>query len=45
MKAAYYDSKGPAREVLQLGEVSIPEPRPGDVLVKIVVSAINPMIG
>ncbi|MEK9775685.1 MAG: NADPH:quinone reductase [Quisquiliibacterium sp.] len=42
MKAAFYESKGPAREVLQVGERPIPEPGPGEVRVRISVSAVNP---
>ena len=42
MKAIYYEKKGPAREVLQLGERPLPEPAPGEVRVRIHVSAVNP---
>jgi NADPH2:quinone reductase len=42
MKAALYDSHGPAAEVLRLEELGAPEPGPGEVRVKVAVSAINP---
>ncbi|MEI7445020.1 MAG: NADPH:quinone reductase [Burkholderiales bacterium] len=42
MKAAWYDHKGPAREVLQLGERPTPEPAPGEVRVRVHRSAVNP---
>lgn len=42
MKAAWYERKGPAREVLQLGERPTPEPIAGEVRVKVHVSAVNP---
>ena len=42
MKAALYDSHGPAAEVLRVEEVDLPEPGPGEVRVKVAVSAINP---
>ncbi len=35
MRAAYYEANGPARSVLQLGEVATPEPGPGEVRVKL----------
>lgn len=42
MKAALYDRSGPAREVLRVEEVERPSPGPGEVRVKIAVSAVNP---
>ena len=42
MRAAYYERKGPAREVLQIGELPIGEPNPGEVRVRVAVSAVNP---
>ena len=42
MKAAFYTRKGPASEVLEVGELPIPEPAAGEVRVKISVSAVNP---
>jgi NADPH2:quinone reductase len=42
MKAAYYQSPGPAREVLRVGEVETPTPGLGEVLVRIAASGVNP---
>lgn len=42
MRAVYYERKGPAREVLVVGERPVPEPAPGEVRVRIHVSAVNP---
>ena len=42
MKAVFYDRQGPAREVLQLGDLPDPEPGPGQVRVRVHVSAVNP---
>lgn len=42
MKAIYYDKKGPAREVLLWGDLPLPEPQPGEVRVRLQVSAVNP---
>jgi NADPH:quinone reductase len=42
MKAAWYERKGPAREVLQVGERPMPEPISGEVRVRIRMSAVNP---
>jgi NADPH2:quinone reductase len=42
MKAAFYETKGPAREVLRLGERPDPQPAPGEVRVRIAMSAVNP---
>lgn len=42
MKAAWYDRKGPAREVIRFGELPTPEPGPGQVRVRVAVSAVNP---
>jgi NADPH2:quinone reductase len=42
MRAAWYERKGPAAEVLLVGELSKPEPGPGEVLVRIKASGINP---
>ena len=42
MRAAWYERKGAARDVLQVGELPIPEPGPGEVRVKVAVSGINP---
>ena len=42
MQAAYYDSTGPAREVLRLGELPDPEPGAGEVRVRVYTSGVNP---
>jgi NADPH2:quinone reductase len=42
MRAAYYETNGPAREVLKLGDVETPRPGPGEVRVKLVTSGVNP---
>ncbi len=42
MKAAFYERKGPAREVLVVGERPTPEPAAGEVRVRVHVSAVNP---
>ncbi|HVT61667.1 MAG TPA: NADPH:quinone reductase [Thermoanaerobaculia bacterium] len=42
MKAAWYESKGPARAVLQVGEQARPEVAAGEVLVRVHTSAVNP---
>ncbi len=42
MKAALYTSLGPAAEVLRVGDVDRPEPGPGQVRVRMQLSAINP---
>jgi NADPH2:quinone reductase len=42
MKAAYYRTYGPARSVLEVGELPDPVPGPGEVRVRIRFSGINP---
>ena len=42
MKAALYDHHGPAAEVLRIEEVDRPEPGPGQVRVRMQLSAVNP---
>jgi NADPH:quinone reductase len=42
MRAAWYEATGPAREVIRIGELPIPEPGPGEVLVRVHASGINP---
>jgi len=42
MRAAYYEANGPARDVLRVGEVATPEPAPGEVLVRLHTSGVNP---
>ncbi len=42
MRAIWYDRTGPAREVLEYGELPTPEPGRGQALVRIRASGINP---
>lgn len=42
MKAAWYDRKGAASDVLVVGEMRAPQPQPGEVLVELRASGINP---
>lgn len=42
MKAAWYERNGAARDVLIIGELPKPQPGPGEVLVWVHVSGINP---
>lgn len=42
MKAAWYEKKGPAADVLIVGDLPAPTPAPGEVLVAIRASAVNP---
>ena len=42
MRAAFYESHGPARQVLKLGEVPTPMPAAGEVRVRIKASGVNP---
>lgn len=42
MKAVWYERFGPAGEVLTLGEMADPAPGPGEVLVRVHASGVNP---
>ena len=42
MKAIWYESTGPAREVLRFGEVATPRPGSGEVRVRVAASGVNP---
>jgi NADPH2:quinone reductase len=42
MKASWYEKNGPAREVLQVGELDTPEAGPGEVRVRIAWAGVNP---
>lgn len=42
MKAAWYAQKGPVRDVLQIGELPNPTPGPGEVLIRVHASGVNP---
>src|SRR5438067_12545177 len=42
MLAAWYERPGAAAEVLEVGEMSDPEPRHGEVRVRLALSGVNP---
>lgn len=42
MRAVWYERAGPAAQVLQFGDWPDPEPGPGEVLVRVACSAVNP---
>ena len=42
MRAAFYEANGAARDVLQLGDLPMPEPGPGEVRVRLAASGVNP---
>jgi len=42
MKAAWFETFGPARDVIQVGSQPTPEPRSGEVLVRLHTSGVNP---
>jgi NADPH2:quinone reductase len=42
MKAAWYSQNGPAHEVLVVGELPMPAPQSGEVLVELHTSGVNP---
>ena len=42
MRAAWYERIGPAAEALRVGEMDVPEPGPGEVLVRVHASGVNP---
>jgi NADPH2:quinone reductase len=42
MRAAYYETNGPAREVLRLADVETPQPGRGEVRVRLLTSGVNP---
>ena len=42
MRAAYYEKKGSARDVLQIGDLPVKAPGEGEVRVRIHVSGVNP---
>src|SRR6185295_620781 len=42
MRAAYYETNGPARDVLHVAEVETAEPGRGEVRVKLKTSGVNP---
>jgi NADPH2:quinone reductase len=42
MRAAYYETNGPARDVLRLADVETPQPGRGEVRVRLLTSGVNP---
>ena len=42
MRAVWYESGGPAAEVLQIGDLEAPQPGEGEVRVKIAYSSVHP---
>jgi NADPH2:quinone reductase len=42
VRAAWYEHQGPAAEVLQTGEMTSPQPGPGEVRVQLRLSGVNP---
>jgi len=42
MRAGWYERTGPADEVIQTGEMAVPKPGPGEILVRVHASGINP---
>jgi NADPH2:quinone reductase len=42
MRAAWYERNGPAAEVLEVGDLPVPEPEPGEVRVRVICSGLNP---
>ncbi|MEL6700312.1 MAG: alcohol dehydrogenase catalytic domain-containing protein, partial [Pseudomonadota bacterium] len=42
MRAVFYDSFGAAADVLTVGDVPTPDPGPGEVLVRLRASGVNP---
>ncbi|MEQ8195647.1 MAG: NADPH:quinone reductase [Rhodospirillales bacterium] len=42
MRAAFYTRTGPASDVLEIGPVETPKPGPGEVLVRVHASGVNP---
>ena len=42
MQAAFYEATGPAREVLHVGHIELPQPGPGEVRVRVMCSGVNP---
>jgi len=43
MKAVWYTKLGPADKVLQIGEIDVPQPAAGEVLVRVESSGVNPV--
>ena len=44
MKAVSYTRHGPAADVLEYGELPDPDPAPGEVLIRVCASGVNPSV-
>jgi NADPH2:quinone reductase len=42
LRAAWYDRTGAAAEVLEVGDLPLPEPGPGEVRLRVIASGLNP---
>ena len=42
MRAAFYETQGPAREVLKVGTMADPTPGPDELRIRVAASGINP---
>lgn len=42
MKAAWYEKQGAARDVLIVGEMEDPQPRAGEIRIRVAFSGVNP---
>jgi NADPH2:quinone reductase len=42
MRAAWYEHRGPAREILRVGSMPAPTPGPGEIRIRILASGISP---
>jgi NADPH2:quinone reductase len=42
MRAAWYETQGPARDVLKVGIMADPTPGPGELRIRVAASGINP---
>jgi NADPH2:quinone reductase len=42
MRAAWYEKQGAAREVFTIGEMDEPQPRAGEVRIRVAASGVNP---
>jgi NADPH2:quinone reductase len=42
MRGVWYERQGPAGQVLQVGELPVPEPGPGEIRVRVTLSGVNP---
>ena len=42
MRAGWYEKTGPASDVIVVGEIPVPQPGPGEILIRLHASGINP---